>query len=178
MVRLRKPLVPADADAEAAVARAPYAEAGVAGGEVELLVIAGALRDVRLAVDAQYRAVGVDHHQAVEVGVVRTLEHGHRQHDAEIRREAGEAQDGWILGHRGGQLEVTRQVILAEVRRLEELLNEYHLGPSPGRLAHQPLRIRDVRLAVPAAGHLGRRHRHLHGQASVVVTATGRSRSS
>src|SRR5690606_39278536 len=65
------PLVPADADADAAEARVPDLEAGVAGAAVVLLLIAGTVRNVALAIDAHQFAVGVDHHQAVEI--VRSL---------------------------------------------------------------------------------------------------------
>ena len=57
---LREPLVPADADADARVGGVPDAEAGVAGREVVLLLVAAGVGDVALAVDAEERAVGVD----------------------------------------------------------------------------------------------------------------------
>src|SRR5688572_28574984 len=49
---LREPLVPAYGDAERAESCTPGLEPGVARREIELLVVARALRDLRLAVDA------------------------------------------------------------------------------------------------------------------------------
>src|SRR5690606_8037939 len=56
----REPLVPADGYADLRIAGVPDLEAAVAGVEIVLLVVAGAVRDVALAVDAQQRAVGID----------------------------------------------------------------------------------------------------------------------
>ena len=55
------PLVPADQHADAAVARVEIGEAQIARREIELLVVERIVGDVHLAVDAQQRAVGVEH---------------------------------------------------------------------------------------------------------------------
>src|SRR5690606_17494276 len=51
--RLREPLVPADADADAARPCLPHPEAGIAGREIELLRIARPVRYVALAIVAE-----------------------------------------------------------------------------------------------------------------------------
>ncbi len=63
----RIPLVPADQDPDAGVAGAPGPEAEVARGEIELLVIERVVRDVHFPVQAQQRAVGVDHRRGIVV---------------------------------------------------------------------------------------------------------------
>src|SRR5437899_12868461 len=57
----RKPLVPADSGADPTMGRRPDSEAGIAGIEIELLLVAGAVGNVRFAVKTQFAAVGVDH---------------------------------------------------------------------------------------------------------------------
>src|SRR5689334_6436447 len=64
--RLRIPLVPAYPDAERRLVWAvPDLEAGVAGAEVELLLVTGAVGDVALAIDAGDLPVRPDHGEAV-----------------------------------------------------------------------------------------------------------------
>src|SRR3546814_6699213 len=63
---LRKPLVPADGGAQRAVARVPHPKAGVAGIEVVFFLVARPVGNVRLAIDAEPAAVGVDHRQRSE----------------------------------------------------------------------------------------------------------------
>src|SRR5690606_10288685 len=67
-----EPLVPADAHADLGVAGLPDLEAAVARIEVVLLVVAGAIRDVALAVDAEQAAVGVEDRDAVEARAAGT----------------------------------------------------------------------------------------------------------
>src|SRR5579862_9790967 len=51
-------------------------------------------------------------------------------------------------------------MIDAEVRSLEQLLDEDDLGAAARRGPNQFFRARDVRVAVPTAGHLGGRYRY------------------
>jgi len=109
---LGEPLVPADADADRRVRRAPDAEAGVAGIEIELLLIARAVGNVRLAIEPELPAVGVDHHQRVVVGIVGPLEEADRQHDLQLLRDFRQPPDRGILGDGQRQLEVLNRLIL------------------------------------------------------------------
>ena len=56
------PLIPTDADAEAADPGVPDAETRIAGAEIVLFLIAGPVGDMALAIDAEGRAAGIDHH--------------------------------------------------------------------------------------------------------------------
>ena len=138
--RLRKPLVPADADAERAVTGLPDAKARVAGREVVLLVVAGTLRDVRLAVDAEHAAVRVDHRQRIEVGVVRPLEDAERQRHLEFARQRLEPLHDRAACDRPRQVEVAREVVLAEVRGFKKFLQKNDLRALASGLAHQRAR--------------------------------------
>src|SRR6266481_2960063 len=60
-----------------------------------------------------------------------------------------------------GELQMPRGMILAEVRSLEQLLDQNHLRAAARGLADQFLGARDVRVAVPTAGHLSGRYRNL-----------------
>jgi hypothetical protein len=55
------------------------------------------------------------------------------------------------------ELEVLREVVLAEIRRFEELLQQNDVRTLARRRAHQLLGARDVGGALPRAGHLGGR---------------------
>ena len=59
------------------------------------------------------------------------------------------------------QAEIAPVLVLAEVRRLEQLLQEHDPRTPSCSLAHEPLGPGDVLVAVPAAGHLRRRDGHL-----------------
>jgi len=152
--RFRKPLIPADRDADRAETRAPHLEAGVARGEVELLVIAGTLRNVRLAIRAEQRTAGVDDGDRVVENVSRALEHADRQYDVQLARELLKSADRRVLLDRHGDLEVLRIVLDAEVRRFEELLNQDDVRALPRGLAHDPLGRGEIRGAVAGTGEL------------------------
>ncbi len=65
--RLGIPLVPTDQHADAPERRVEIAEAQIARSEIELLVVQRIVRDVHLAVQAQQRAVGVQHGSGVVI---------------------------------------------------------------------------------------------------------------
>lgn len=66
-----------------------------------------------------------------------------------------EVGDGGVLLDRGGQLQVVRVRLLAEVGGLEQFLDQDDLRTPGGGLAHQFLGAGDVRRTIPGAGHLG-----------------------
>ncbi len=151
---LRVPLVPADADAEPAEAGVPDLEAGVAGPEVVLLLVAGAVGDVALAVDPQRRAVGVDHHQAVVVVRPLPLEDRDRQHHPQLLGQRRQTDHAGVLAPGIGGLEPALLLTDAEVWPLEQLWRQDRLGPPARGLAHQPGDAGDVGLHVLAEGRL------------------------
>ena len=163
---LREPLVPADAHADLGVAGVPHLEAGVARVEVVLLVVAGAVRDVALAVGAKVAAVGIDDGDAVEARAPGQLEEADRQHHLQLFGDLLEVGDGGVGFDRSGQLGVVGVGLLAEVRSLEQLLNQDDLCAFGGGLAHQLLGVGDIRGAIPGAGHLGRGDRNDTGHAA------------
>gem|GEM_PF-5547675 len=151
---LREPLVPADAHADRPDPRAPGLEARVAGVEVELLLVAGSVGDVALPVHAQHRAVGVDHRQAVEVGLARLLEERDGQHDAELAGQAREARDERVLVDRVREREQLLALELGEVEVLEQLLEQHQLRAVRRCLAHERLGLAQVLLQDVRAAHL------------------------
>src|SRR3546814_10312121 len=82
----------ADGGAQRAVARVPHPKAGVAGIEVVFFLVARPVGNVRLAIDAEPAAVGVDHRQRIVVRVVGALEEADRQHDVQLRRQRRHAR--------------------------------------------------------------------------------------
>ena len=83
-----------------------HLEAGVARREVELLVIAGSFRNVRFAVAAEHRAVGIDDDHGVVERIVGALEHADRQHHAELARQTAEMLDRRMALERLRQVEM------------------------------------------------------------------------
>ena len=159
--RFGEPLVPADPDPDRGHLGVPDAKARIPLVEVELLLVAGPVRDVALAVGAEHAPVGVDHGQRVEVGVVGALEEAHRQDHMEFGREPAHAGQKGMALERVGKAEIAPVLVLAEVRRLEQLLQEHDPRTPSGSLAHEPLGPGDVVVTVPAAGHLRCRDGHL-----------------
>src|SRR5690606_1803092 len=116
---------------------------------------AGAIGDMALAIDAKQAAVGIDDRDGIEARATGQLEEADRQHDLQFGGNLLEMPDRRIVGHRGGQLQICRVGLLAEVGRFEQLLNQDDLRTLAGGLAHQTFGVGDVRLAVPGTGHLG-----------------------
>ena len=77
-------MIPADADADPAVTGIPHLEARIAGAEVILLLIAGTVRDMGLAVNAHETAVRIDDGHAVEARLVLSLEKTDRQDNVQF----------------------------------------------------------------------------------------------
>src|SRR5690348_169738 len=166
---LGKPLVPADAGAEDAELGAPDPESGIAWGEVEFLLIARAVRNMRLAITAHHRSVRVDHRQRVEMGMTRLLEETYRQNDTEGFRQVGHLRDQLVAFEGCGQREMIRGLVLAEIRRFEQFLDENGVGAFCRRLTHQSLGLFDIRTPVPAAGKLRCGERDLSHSGSCCV---------
>ena len=83
------PLVPADQHADPAVARVEVGEAQIAGREIKLLVVERIVGDVHLAVEAQQRAIGVEHRRRVVIKAGgAALEERSDDDDAQIRARA------------------------------------------------------------------------------------------
>src|SRR5258706_15911377 len=61
---------------------------------------------------------------------------------------------------RQGEFQVPGDVVLAKVRRLEQLLQQNHLRTLRRCLAHEFLRARHIGVAIPTAGHLSGRYRY------------------
>src|ERR1700728_2777116 len=59
---------------------------------------------------------------------------------------------------RQSKLEVPGKVILAKIRRLEQLLQQDHLCALRRSLAHEFLGARNIGVAIPTAGHLRGRY--------------------
>src|SRR5262249_32716279 len=64
-----KPLVPADAHADAAVRGGPDAKAGIPGVEIVLLLIAGTIGNMGFAIEADLTSVAVDDHHRIVVRI-------------------------------------------------------------------------------------------------------------
>ena len=92
----------------------------------------------------EHAAVGVDDDGGVPVDAGRLpLEQRHDQHDGQLAREARHRVRR-RAGNRLGEIEAIALLRLAEVRRVEQLLEADDLRTAAGRLAHQPLGARDV----------------------------------
>ena len=169
---LREPLVPADGDAERAVARRPDLEARCRPARSRTSRGSPGSPGCAPCGRCRASAVRVHHHERIEVGVLRALEHRERQYDLQLLRDLREPLDRRVLRDRQRELEVLREVVLAEVRRLEQLLDQDDVGALLRGLADQALGVRDVGLAVPAAGHLRRGDGHFHDRSIQVVLSS------
>src|SRR5690606_12140633 len=121
-----------------------------AGAEVVLLLIAGAVRNMALAIDAHQLAVCVDHHQAVEIVRSLALEDGDGQYDAQLPGHGLKLGHGRMLAPRIGGAEPLFLLRDAEIRPLEQLRGQDDLGALGRRLADEADGLVDVRLHVLA----------------------------
>ena len=136
-------------------------------------MIAGAVRNVALAVDAEQLAVGIDDGDGVEACTPGQLEEADRQHHLQFGGDLLEMLDGRILLDRCSQLQVLRIRLLAEVGRLEQLLDEDDLRALGGSLTHQLVGIGDVGLAIPGTGHLGGGNGNDSGHGNLAAAVEG-----
>ncbi len=152
---LGEPLIPADTDADLGVAGLPDLEAGVTRVEVVLLVVAGAIGNMALAVDTQVAAVGVNDGNTVEARPPGQLEETDRQHDLKLPGQRLKVPDRRVVFNPRRELQVVRIGLLTEVRGFEQLLNQDDLRALGCRLTHQPFCLCEVGLTVPGTAHLG-----------------------
>ncbi|MNQ20819.1 hypothetical protein D3C85_339160 [compost metagenome] len=150
----REPLIPANAHADFCVAGVPHFETGVAGVEVILLVVARAVRNMAFTINPEVAAVGVDDRDAVETRAAGQLIEADRQHHLQLFGDFLEMFDRDVFFHRRRQLQIVRVRLLAEVRRLEQLLNQDDLRAFSGGFTHQPFSDFEVGFQIPGTGHL------------------------
>ena len=129
------PLVPADQDGDAAVARVEAGEAQIAGREIKFLVVERVVGDVHLAVDAEQRAVGVDHRGGVviEAGGAALEERGdddHAQLGGQLAERLGRGPGDGL-----GQVEAVVIFLAAKILRAEQFLQADDLRAAPGGFA-------------------------------------------
>src|ERR1700694_2062576 len=156
--RFRKPLVPADRYAELGVARVEHLETGIARREIELLVVSRTFRYMRLAVASEHRPVGIDDDDGIVECVVGAFEYADRQDDAEVARHSAKMFDRGMRVQRLGKFQMAQGMVLAEVRRLEQFLDQNHLRAAARRYANKFLSAGDIRVPVPTARHLSGGH--------------------
>ncbi len=142
--RLGEPLIPADPNTDDSVRGGPDAKASVARAEVVLLGVARTVGDVALAIRAKDRAIGIDDDDAVEHRVVGALEDTDGEDDTKLFGECAKALDGGIALDRFGSVEVLGELVLTEVRTLEQFRDQDDLRALAARVAYETLRRRDV----------------------------------
>ncbi len=152
--RLRVPLVPADEHAQRGLLGREGLEAEVAGGEVELLVVARVVGDVHLAVLAHVAAPPVEHGGGVvvEAGGPLLEEAGDDRH-VQLGGHVGEGVGGRPR-HRLAQRKRLVGLPLAKIARLEKLRQADHPGALRGGLARQGQRVLQVGRRILPAAHL------------------------
>ena len=113
-------------------------------------------------------------HDGIVIGVVVALEDIDRQDDAEFAGEIRHPGDNCITRQRLGQREVFRLPI-AEGKEVggEHLLQQDDVRALARRLPNQPLRLVQIGILVPAAGHLHRRQRHFQAAFTFVEWDAG-----
>ena len=126
-----------------------------------------------LAVDAEHGAVGVHHRDRVEERLAAALEEAHGDDDAQLGGQAAEARDRRVLLQRSRQREVPRVLRDAEVRRLEELLQQHDLRARPAASRTSPSAVARLSSMSQRAGELRRRQSHLARHRRLPVLVAG-----
>ncbi len=109
---------------------------------------------MRFAVGAELFAIGIDDHHGVEKTLPGALEHRDRQHQAKLPRQRRETRNRLILRQRHRQMKIRVDLVLAEIGRLEQFLDQNDIRPLPRRLTDQPLGGGNVGLSIGATFHL------------------------
>ena len=148
------PLVPADADADRRVLGVPDLEARIAGAEVVFLLIAGAIRNVALAIEPKDLAIRIGNDDAVVVARTVLLEDRDGDHHLQLARQLLQSEHARMLVGRVGGLEPFRVLLGAEIDALEQLGRQHDLRAGLRRLTHQRLGAGDVVLHVMAVPRL------------------------
>ncbi|AGE55905.1 hypothetical protein ATCVMO0605SPH_216L [Acanthocystis turfacea Chlorella virus MO0605SPH] len=151
---LGKPLVPANCDSNLSKLGVCNAKLVVARAEVELLVVARSLRNMRLAIDARNGTIHIRNHYRVVVFVVVLFKEGHDDDDPELSREVRKP------GHHLGLLVCLCEVkplatlLLAEVLHTEELGQDNDLCAVGCRIPRHVLGSPQVLVEEPGHGEL------------------------
>src|SRR5579859_3408738 len=138
------PLIPANQNADPAVARVEVGETQIARREIKLLVVERIVWDVHLAIKPEQRAIGVEHYRRI---VIKTggaaLEDRRDDDDVQLARELAERFGGGT-GDRFGQVKIVGIFFAAEILRAEKLFETDDLRAALGCFAdglHRPRKI-------------------------------------
>ena len=119
---------------------------------------------MRLAVNTEQFAAGVDHGDRIEIRLVVSLEKAEGQDDVQLAGQRLELGDALVAFNRTGQFEISRQLVLAKIGRLEEFLDEDDVRALRRGLADQFFRAGEAFRAIFATRHLrGRQGDVAHG---------------
>lgn len=105
-------------------------------------------------INPEVAAVGVDDRDAVEARTAGQFVEADWQHHLQFFGDFLEMFDRDVFFHRRRQLQVVRVWLLAEVRRLEQLLDQDDLRAFGGGFTHQPFSDFEVGFQIPGTGHL------------------------
>ncbi|MNV79478.1 hypothetical protein D3C71_1730320 [compost metagenome] len=106
-------------------------------------------------INPEVAAIGIDDRDAVETGAAGQLEEADWQDDLQLFSHLLEMLDGDVVFNRRRQLQIVRVRLLAEVRGLEQLLDQDDLRALACGLTDQPFSGLDVGFKVPGTSHLG-----------------------
>ena len=150
------PLVPAHAHAQRRARPVPHLEAGIAGAEIEFLLISRPVRNMALAIDTRDVAVRPDHRQRVVMMRPVRLEEAGRDMHLQFGRQRLHRQHRLVLAHGLGVGEQPLVLDAAEIFALEQFGRQDHLRPPARRLAHQARHVGDVGIDIIGEGELQR----------------------
>ena len=160
---LRIPLIPANQHTDAPVAGVKGGVTPVPRGKVEFLVIERVVGDVHLAIASQQGAVGIQDHRRIVVDTGRSSleERNHHRHSM----PPGQRRQGFGAGTRDGLRQIEKGLVfrLAEVLRLEKLLQAKDLNSLFGCLPDPFPGLLQIALTVRTARHLQQAHLHFGG---------------
>ena len=156
----------------------PHLEAGVARPEIEFLLIARAVGNVALAIDAGDLAVGADHRQAVVMVRPVGLEEAGRDPDLQLLGQRLHRQHRGMLGGRHRCREQALVLDPAEIGAFEQLGREHDLGALARRFADQLGHGADVGAGIFGERELQRGDGDGHGRASTRGAPLRATRSS
>src|SRR4030095_12151211 len=157
------PLVPADQNADPSVACLPGRKAKVSRREIKLLMVERIVGNMHLAVLAEIASIGIEDGGGIVVDARSpALEQGNNYDQLKLSSQlAHKFRRG--TGDFFGKSEVCMVLDLAEVRRLEKLLQANHLGAVRRGLLDARDCLFEIGFRLPRTRHLDQSHVNTHG---------------
>ena len=150
----RKPLIPADADADGSETCFKDLESRIPGSEIEFFLIKMVVRDMSLAVNAKNGSVCINHGNRVEQALNIPFIKADRNHDSKFYGNGLKAPDGGIFCQGHGIIIIIVSLFLTKIRSFKQFRKKDEIGSVGSGFTDQSLCFVYIFLYLTAARKL------------------------